>query len=267
MTAGTIPLPALPPPGSEAPSVLAFGMMKGGSTLLFDLLAALAPAAGLAWFSLNDHLFRIGVREAEAPQEAARLFLPRGYCYGGFRDWPPHPIPILGTARAVWLLRDPRDMLVSLYHSTVRSHRIPDAGADGREHYMAELRRRAQAMTLAEFCRSRVGVYQRMFERFLASGLTERPNLRVYRYEDVIFRKREWVDDLCDWYGWRIPARVRRAAAERFDLLPDTPDPDAHVRRVWPGSHRLELAAEDVAFLDGALAGPLRRFGYLPPEG
>jgi hypothetical protein len=58
---------------------------------------------------------------------------------------------------------------------------------------------------------------------------------------------------------------VRHAAADRFDLLPEAPDFEAHVRQVRPGSHRIELSAEDVAFLDAALADPLRRFGYLPP--
>ncbi len=265
MPAESPPLPCLPPPASDAPSVLAFGMIKGGSTLLFDLLTVLAPAAGLTWFSLNDQMFRLGVKEADIPGEASRLFLPQGYCYGGFRDWPPHDIPILRSARAVWLIRDPRDMIVSLYHSTVASHRIPEPTADGREHYMAELRRRAQAMTLDAFCRARVGVYQRMFARFQAAGLQDLPNLRVYRYGKVIFRKRDWVDDLCNWYGWRIPARLRYAAADRFDLLPEAPDPEAHVRQVRPGSHRVELSAEDVAFLDAVLADPLRRFGYLPP--
>lgn len=101
-------------------------MIKGGSTLLFDLLTVLAPAAGLTWFSLNDQMFRLGVKEADIPEEASRLFLPQGYCYGGFRDWPPHDIPILRSARAVWLIRDPHDMIVSLYHSTVASHRIPE---------------------------------------------------------------------------------------------------------------------------------------------
>ena len=101
-------------------------MIKGGSTLLFDLLTVLAPAAGLTWFSLNDQMFSLGVTEAEIPAEAAGLFLPQGYCYGGFRDSPPHEVPILRTARAVWLVRDPRDMIVSLYDSTIASHRIPE---------------------------------------------------------------------------------------------------------------------------------------------
>jgi hypothetical protein len=126
MPAESPPLPCLPPPASDAPSVLAFGMIKGGSTLLFDLLTVLAPAAGLTWFSLNDQMFRLGVKEADIPEEASRLFLPQGYCYGGFRDWPPHDIPILRSARAVWLIRDPHDMIVSPYHSTVASHRIPE---------------------------------------------------------------------------------------------------------------------------------------------
>ena len=86
---------------------------KAGSTLLYDMLRSLAPEAGLAFVSLQDHFFRAGVAQKDEPPEAASLILPRGYCYGGFRGVPVFDIPILGTAQVVVLVRDPRDMAVS----------------------------------------------------------------------------------------------------------------------------------------------------------
>jgi hypothetical protein len=247
--------------------VLAFGMARGGSTLLFNLLQVLAPTAGLTWFSLSDILFEQGFREDEIPAGAPDHFVPRGYCFGGFREFPRHPLPLLDTARAVLLVRDPRDMLVSQYYATVSSHGIPDAPPGEHEHWLAVERRRAQAQGVGAYCIAKAGGHRHMFNGYLHRGRAlERPNLRVYRYEDVVFHKRDWVDDVCGWFGWRIPAATRHAAADRYDAPPpERPDPSAHIRQVTPGSHHRELTPEEIAALDATLAEPLRRFGYLPP--
>lgn len=259
---GAAALPELPPPVSDAPSVLGLGMTKGGSTLLFDIMLSLAAPAGLVYFSLPDLMFRRGVREAEVPPGAARLFLPRGYCYGGFRALPRHPLPILDTARTVLLVRDPRDMLVSLYYSVAYSHVIPGGEETGGEHYLEAERRRAAAAALSEFVRGRAEVYRAVFADYLRAGVPDRPNVKMFRYEDVIYRKRDWVAELCDWFGWEIGPPLRHMVADRFDILPENPDPRAHVRQVHPGNHRAALSAADIAFLDETLAEPLRRFGY-----
>ena len=70
--------------------------------------------------------FNLGIRAPQAPASTSRIFLDRGYCYGGFRFLPESfEIPILGQVKSLLLVRDPRDMLVSHYFSTRSSHPAP----------------------------------------------------------------------------------------------------------------------------------------------
>jgi hypothetical protein len=258
-----IALPDLPPAPSDAPSVVAMSLHKAGSTLLYDLLRGLAPLAGLAFVSVQDHFFRAGLAQKDLPAETASLFLPRGYCYGGFRGAPPFDIPILPSARSVILVRDPRDMAVSEFYSITRSHVIPPPSKDGTQpHFLALAREKVGRRGLDQHVVAAARGIERQFERLQVLGLFQRPNVAIYRYEDVIFRKREWVADLCAWYGWDIAPADRQARADRFDIVPAVPDPDAHIRQVHPGSHRRELRPETVATIDGILDHWLRLFRY-----
>jgi hypothetical protein len=115
---------------------------------------------------------------------------------------------------------------------------------------------------VAEHARATAATYARNFDGYLAGGLVWRDNVAVYRYEGVIFREREWVADLCAWYSWSVPEEVRNAVADRYDVVPERPDPDAHVRQVRPGNHREELPPEAIEHLDRVFDPYLRLFGY-----
>lgn len=255
-----IALPELPPAPSAAPSVIAMSLPKAGSTLLFALLQDLAPHAGLAYVPVQDFFFARGLRLNEVPHEAAGLFRPAGYCYGGFRGPPPFAIPILDAARVVLLVRDPRDMAVSHWYSVTQSHVIPDL--DGSPHFLTRARAAALARGKAQHVLQVARSIDQQYDRLVSTGLLHGARSAVFRYEDVIFRKRDWVAAICDWYGWTIPAPTRDAIADRHDVLPEAPDPAAHIRQVRPGNHREELEPAERAALDRILARWLAMFRY-----
>ncbi|WP_198369404.1 sulfotransferase domain-containing protein [Roseomonas rosulenta] len=255
-----IRLPDLPPALSDAPSVVAMSLPKAGSTLLFALLQDLAPQAGLAYVSLQDFFFINGLRLTEQPHEAGTLFRPRGYCYGGFRGPPPYAIPILGAARCVVLVRDPRDMAVSHWYSITQSHVVPKA--EQGEHFMAKARSQALERGKDAHVLQAARGLDAQYDRLLGSGIMHGSQTAVFRYEDVIFRKREWVEAICAWFGWAIPQEARDRIADRHDVRPARPDPSAHIRQVAPGNHREELGEKQRAQIDRILARWLTMFGY-----
>ena len=209
---------------------------------------------------MQDFFFAHGLRLAEQPHEAGSLFLPRGYCYGGFRGPPPYAIPILDAARCVVLVRDPRDMAVSHWYSVTQSHVVPKA--EQGEHFMAGARAKALAHGRDAHVMQVARGLDAQYERLLTSGILHRDATAVFRYEDVIFRKREWVDAICAWFGWDIPADARARVADHHDVRPATPDPSAHIRQVTPGNHRAELDDRHRAQIDRILARWLEMFGY-----
>jgi hypothetical protein len=255
---GALPYP--PPPVSDAASVFAFSLAKAGSTLLNDVLRVLAPAAGLVFFSLEDEMFARGVAAPLDWPGAARLFHARGYCYGGFRSMPWHPLPPLEACRAVLLLRDPRDMIVSQFHSFRSGHVVPEGAAP--DHPIRLARAAAQRQSLAQFAPGAAQRFARRFEGYLAQGFAFRATTALFRYEEVVFAKRAWVEEICAWFGWNIPEAVRAEAATRFDVLPDSADPARHIRQVHPGNHRTEMDAQTIARVEAILGDAMAAFGY-----
>ncbi len=257
-------LPRLPPPVSRAASVFAFSLAKAGSTLMYNILRVLAPQAGLVFFSLEDEMFARGVPAPLDWPEAARLFHPQGYCYGGFRAMPRHALPPLAACRAVLLVRDPRDMIVSQYHSFRTSHVVPEGASP--DHPMARARAAAQRQSLAQFAPGAAQRFARRFEGYLAQGFAGAPQVAVFRYEDVVFRKRDWAAELAAWFGWKIPRAATDAAADRFDEVPAVPDPARHIRQVHPGNHRTEMDPRTIAQVEAILREAMEAFGYAEPR-
>jgi len=173
---------------------------------------------------------------------------------------PRHPLPPLAAARAVLLVRDPRDMIVSQFHSFRASHVVPEGA--GPDHPMRRARERALSQTLAQFAPGAAQRFARRFEGYLAQGFAWRAGTAVFRYEDVIFRKRDWAAELCAWFGWPLPAAAIAEAADRFDELPDMPDPARHVRQVHPGNHRTEMPPQTILQVEAILADAMAAFGY-----
>jgi len=260
----------LPPSGGDAPSVLAFSMAKAGSTLLYNMLSKLAPEQDLVYFSIEDFLFSRNVSATNRPGAIGDVFKPTGYCYGGFRQFPAFPVRILHSSKTIFLVRDPRDMITSLYFSLLKSHRIPKSAArlgsfeddEGAAKKMSDARQRLQHTDINVFARESVRAYMRMFEGYVAQGFARRPNVAIYRYEDVIFAKEAWVEDICAWYEWDIDPARRRAVAAMFDEVPDEERPEEHIRQVTPGNHRAHLSPAASKFIFNALSEYMRLFGY-----
>lgn len=260
-----------PPAGGLGPSVFSFSMAKAGSTLLYNMLSQLAPSAGLTYFSIEDYLFSHNISPVNRPGDIGGVIRSQGYCFGGFRQYPAFRVPGLNKAKATFLVRDPRDMITSLYFSLLGSHRIPQVetpakGAGepaGAAERMLEARARLQTMDINTFARRSVNTYLKIFEGYVAQGFAWRPNVAIYRYEDVIFAKDEWVSDLCQWYGWDVDAARRRQIAAMFDERPSEERPMEHIRQVTPGNHQAHLTKATTTQIEDALGEYMRLFGYL----
>jgi len=251
----------LPPTQSDAQSVLAFSMAKAGSTLLFDLLTHLAGAAGVTYFSPENAVWGQRDRTRGKVFDMSPVFLETGYCYGGFRYLPAYDIPILDAAPSILLVRDPKDMLVSNYFSNAFSHRPPtdDTEAAVYKQFMKR-RERIQNTDINDYVRRILGNTQRMFASY--RGVWRKPNFRVFRYEDVIERKRPWMDEVLGHFGWDLPDEAIDQVIAEHDVFPDAEQRESHVRQVRPGNYREHLDKTTIAAIDAALAEDVAAAGY-----
>ena len=261
-TGGQVVLDA--PAAHGGPSSFAFALNKAGSVLLNQLVSDLAKAAGRPSLNVPSALFMAGEGDDGIDQrDLTALFSEPGYVFTGFRNYGSYLEPIdLSVNPKLLLVRDPRDILVSFYFSVARSHALPNGGP-GREEL---LRRRAFAAAsdidtylLSDQCDK----IRRNYDGIIDKLLVQR-NLTVYRYEDVIFRKRWWVADICRRLELRVGFKKRWKIARKHDVRPEKEKPDQHIRQVRPGNFRRHLRPETIREIERRYAAPMECFGYRP---
>jgi hypothetical protein len=250
----------VPPSNQDRPSVLAFSLWKAGSSLLYALLSKLCKQGGMTYVGVDDILFRQNV--VERPVDVGPIFRERGYCYGGFRIFPYYQVPLLDTAKTVFLVRDPRDMVVSLYFSVRESHIVPE-GEEGLAAKIKQHREVTKHMTIDEWVPDNVNHLLLAYESYFVQGFTRRPNVVIYRYEDIIFSKAEWMRDIADWYEWDIPRSTIEKVVAPLDVLPDEERPSEHIRQVRPGNYRAHLSEPTRLRIETMFAPYMRAFGYI----
>lgn len=246
----------LPRPGSF-PSFYVFALHKSGSTLLNAMLREALDGAGVPQIALSEHAFAAGLPENEITNPELFIF-PQGYCYRGYREFPPYLRTFdISKNRKILLVRDPRDMLVSDYFSTAFSHELPRQGVVREQ--LARQRDYAQNVDINDYCLSQATVYKNEFDGYhhLIDG-----EIRIYRYEDVIFAKCGWLADMLAYFEINVPEQVMAAIAARHDVRPERENPGAHIRQVTPGNYRLHLNAATIDSLNRQFATELTRYGY-----
>lgn len=227
--------------------------------MLLGILKALSAAAGVTFVTIPGELFRRSIDLRAVDLEVD--YPDRGYCFGGYRLFPESPMPLVETARAVLLVRDPRDAVVSLYYSARDSHPVPDAEGAVRERILTR-REHARRTSIDQWVIENHGAVIEAMTGYVAQSFQTRPNVAIYRYEDIIFRKRAWIGDMLAWYGWEVPETVVADVVTKFDVIPKKADPGKHIRQVHPGNHRSELKPATVERLNAGFEHLLRIFGY-----
>lgn len=160
---------------------------KAASTFLFRLLKDISVKKNIALYSPNDKANPGWI--TDTPNNSAYAFMQdpveSPFIVGPLRR--PYQLPLKSDYYLVLHIRDPRDGLVSMYHSFSKSHPgIPEA----------ELRRRRE-MGIDEFVKSRANDY---LERYLTyqKWLTEVPNIRYVKYEKMISQFDLWLEEFLE---------------------------------------------------------------------
>lgn len=259
--AADLPLPVPVADPAKGGPFFAMGPHKSGTVLLNDMLREMAGAAGVPYVDLPGFAFARGVAVSHI-MDTGDLFQTPGLCFGGFRTaWlGDTDLELPQGSRAVVLVRDPRDILVSHYFSMAKSHTIPEAGAV--RDLLLKDREYTQAAALDDWVIDRAKWLHLALERWAAWVERNAGKVKVFRYEDVIFQKEQWLRDICHWFGWSLPEALLREVAARHDIRPTDEDASRHIRKVAPGDHIEKLKPETIARLNDLLREPAAQFGY-----
>ncbi len=255
-----------PPADQAACAYFVLGIRKCGSSIMNSMLTDLARLNGHAFVDVGGSLFAANIPEQDWRADPAVLqALVPGTVYGGFRAMPlvfAHS-PLYRRSPKILLVRDPRDALVSEYFSIAYSHGLPAAdGAEGgaREEFLA-LRAAALAAPIDRVVLERAPFMAEAFLEYAAAAAD--PLTRVFRYEDVILAKRDWLAAMAAHFGWHTgtPAFVNGMMGWA-DVVPGEERSREFIRRVVPGDHREKLSGAVIKELDGVLREAMALFGY-----
>ena len=248
-----------PEPHPTFKSCFAFGIYKGGSTLLFNLLTAICHQYNqIPYVSILDRLFIEGfdIRHLD-PASVTSLLTQEGYCFGGFREFPsPWINEFLPDRKKIILLRDPRDILVSQYYSHKYSHQIPknDSGGLQKSHSSS------QYLSINEYVLKWNSNIKRKLDSY--REINELDSVKLFRYEDVILSKKQWIKDICDFLGLSLNSNELQVILDKYDIIPTTENEKSHIRRVIPGDYLNKLNPEIIEQLNDYFKDFLVKYNY-----
>lgn len=243
-------------------SCFLFSFPKAASVLANAVLGSLMAERDIPVVDLPAHLFLEGIDLTSFQCDFNELFPSHGYCFAGFRGIPISMAHLesVRSGRKILIVRDPRDILVSLYFSLKFSHQGLEARGTAQ---FAEVVRGIHDQTeqsLDEYCLFNswlINAWLNFFNDILKSNDT-----LVVRYEDFIYDKMHLARSINDWFFLDIPADRLAEIVAPHDVIPEIDQPDDHIRQAHPGDHRRKLKPGTIAVLDALLGQFLKTFNY-----
>ncbi len=242
-------------------SVFIFGTYKGGSTLLHWLCRDALALKNRADVDVPGALAEQGAYFFRVKQDLDGLYEWPGFCFTGFRTLPffLRDSDTFTRSPKLLLVRDPRDILVSMYFSWAYSHRLPKNPRD-RKHWL-EQQEQIRLQSIDEFALRQAEPVKAQLTDYLWM-LEHTENHRILRYEDIIFAKDLLLDALSERLDIRLSHSQRRKLLAKHDIRPRREDIHEHIRKVVPGDHREKLTAETIVRLNAIFAPVHQAFGY-----
>ncbi len=245
----------LPEPLEGINSAYLFSYHKSGSTLMDNMVQEYCRQLSVPTFSLFNAVFDSGINTNQVTNDALVCFSRTGRSYTGFRYYPRFDLVLTG-AQCILLVRDPRDMLVSLYYSVAKSHVVPRKNVG-----LLESRQKTASMSVDDFVLRRARLYLDNFHKYQQKLPVD--TLTTYRYEDVIYAKQAWLTDIVEKLSLPCDKATVKNVAKQFDIFPKAENQGKHIRQVHPGNYKTKLRPQTIESINEKLNEFLQRYDYL----
>jgi hypothetical protein len=196
-------------------------------------------------------------------------------CFGPLRFFVPSKA--IADASVILHLRDPRDVLTSMFYSYCYMHAGEIEAETGYRKAVAEagIDRFVLDMVSAPFFAYRgdygigsrykehVGTVLDRYQRYV-SELLSRPDTIVVSYEEMVLAFPSWLGKIVSAFVLHDPDETRAVVAARHanSVAAGEEDIWSHKRKVTPGDHREKLQAATIRQLDKLFAPMLDKLGY-----
>ena len=186
------------------------------------------------------------------------LYRQRGFIYAPQRK--PLDFPGRSRMRHVFFLRDPRDVLVSGWHSFAFTHVAPKqplarAAFEERRRALQEMGLEAYAV---ETCENWI---KPLLVRYRALRATSNSNILI-KYDEYRENPSVVMDRIADYLGVQIDPAQRDLIARKAAPVTREVNESSHKRSGRSGQFRTELSAQVQERLNASLADELKYWGF-----
>lgn len=247
---------------SKHPSIIWFTAHKCASVYMTEVLQKLAPEVGMKHINYEGDFWINGKSFFEELKDnpGEKYFQSYGYIYGAFRGFfygaLPSSIENFENYKVVLMLRDPRDVLSSLFFSTAYSHNIPECY----QSEMLDARNKTLSAGIDNYVLDQQEIHQTM--EYYCKKCLNQPNVLFLRYEDMVDHHEKWLNTLLNWLDLEVSQSFLNELVKtaNFEV---TEDVFAHKRQVKAGDHRRKLKVSTIRKLNQRYDFILKSLGYV----
>ena len=257
-------------------NIIAFTTHKAGSMVLHRILKDICELNRIRYYSPNESKSALPFDRVFRGQD---FIAKRRGCFGPIRFFV--PTASLEEASIILHLRDPRDVLVSMFYSYCFMHageierhtgyrrEVAEAGIDkfvldmvgeAFYHYRGDY-------GIGSRYKQHVGTVLDRYQRYLEE-IFPRPNAIVVSYEEMVLSFPSWLGKIIAAFDLANPEETRTVVEARHAnsvAAEEQEDVWSHKRKVTPGDHREKLQPDTIRLLDEIFAPVLEKLGYSGP--
>lgn len=258
-------------------SVVVYTVHKAGSMVLHRVLKDICEHNNIRYHSENQpDPDKLPVRKMFAGKD---YIAKHSGCFGPMRFFVPSRA--LEQAKIFLHLRDPRDVLTSMFFSYCFMHRGPVEGNTGIRKQVAEagIDKFVLEMSGAEFGRyegdygtggnykEHIGNVVERYERYVRE-IVARPNALLISYEEMVLNFPSWLRKLVARFELPNEEETYAFVAARHaeEVKPSEENVWQHKRKVTPGDYREKLQPITIAELNQRFGRVLDILGYSGAE-
>lgn len=245
-------------------SIIHFSVNKAATQYVKGILKRCATHNGMlnvdfSGYAFNTNFPYLDSLSLDETKKMTHLFVPKGYlysCFGGMV----HGIPDLDKFLIILMIRDPRDLLVSLYYSLAYSHPIPNG--ENKKANFIDRKNLALEKGIDVFVLDQMEYYYTLFTDYI-KYLLPLNNVYVTKYEDMVLSFEKWFDGLLNFSNLSLNENEYiRLIEENKNLKPRKENVNKHIRKGIIGDYREKLKDETIKILDNKFENILRIFDY-----
>lgn len=224
---------------SNSPPVILLTVHKAASSLLSLRLAPFFQRNGYTVADISSYFAKTGLQQRseflKSEQQQRNVFCTPGVFHCAIR-WEVN-IPCMDKVKIILVLRDPRDVLVSHYYSTLYSH--PEINPE-----FFDLKNLAKKSVIDDYVRFMAQEFQKRYAHYVHMIRTN--NVLFLRYEELITNPREFELRVGKFVGVEVSAGE---LVSENDFKVDNENPGAHKRQVKSGDHKSKLQPDTIKWL------------------